>query len=134
LVNGNENGAITIFSFSIKRTGKAEKKLSDLLLKMSELEDGILYLSVFGRGQKFNLFCASRNSETLRQFLKSEGLRARELDSFMHTASLRQVLRMAHKEVLSGMEIRTFDVFAFRTAEEEAAVYYAKNVPAQRKG
>jgi hypothetical protein len=131
MTNGNDNPALTIFSFSIKRTGKAEKKLSDLLLRLSELEGGILFLSGFGRGQKFNLFCASKNRDTLRQLLKSEGLRARELDSFMHSRSLRQVLRLAHKEVLSGMDIRAFNVFAFRTADE-AAVYYAKNVPAPR--
>jgi len=101
---------------------------------MSELDDGILFLSGFGRGQKFNLFFTSKNPDTLSQLLKSEWLRARELESFMHTATLRQVLRMVHKEVLSGMEIRAFNVLAFRTAEDEAAMYYAKNISAPRNG
>src|SRR5919108_245791 len=106
MVSGSQNGTITSFSFSIKRTGKAEKKLSDFLLKISELEveDGILFLSGFGTGQKFNILCASRKPDRLRQFLKSQGLRARELESFMQTASLRQILRAAHHDVMSGAE------------------------------
>jgi hypothetical protein len=134
MVEGNQDGAITVFSFSIKRTGKAEKKLSDFLLKMSGLEeDDIIFLSGFSRGQRFNLFCASRNADTLRQFLRSQELHAKELESFMQIASLRQVLRTAHHDVLAGAEIRTFGVFAFDTTES-AAMYYVKNAPAPRNG
>jgi hypothetical protein len=64
-------------------------------------------------------------------FLEVSGLRARELESFVQTANLKQVLRTAHHDVLSGAEIRTFDVFASQTTRD-AAVYYVKNTPAPR--
>jgi len=38
---------LIVFSFSIERTGVAEQKLSNLLLKFSEVEEGILFLSAF---------------------------------------------------------------------------------------
>jgi hypothetical protein len=133
MVKGNQDGAMTVFSFSIKRTGKAEKKVSDFLLKMSELEEegGILLLSAFGTGRRFNLFCAAKNPDKLRQFLRSEGLKARELNSFIQTANLTEVLRRAHRDVLQGAEIRTFGVFAFPT---KAAMHYVKNEPAPVPG
>jgi hypothetical protein len=128
MVKGSQNDAITVFSLSIKRTGKAEQKVSDFLLKMSELEeeDGILLLSAFGTGRRFNLFCATKNPDKLRKFLRSEGVKARELNGLIETANLTDVLRRAHHDVLQGAEIRTFGVFAFPT---KAAMYYVKNEP-----
>ena len=122
-----------IFSFSIERTGVAEQRLSDLLLKFSEVEGGILFLSVFAADneqenkKEFKIFCAAKKQGKLKQLIVSEGLHATELAGSISTKLPTSALKEGHKNVLSGMSISAFVYSANPKVGEKASTYYVED-------
>ena len=66
---------ITVFSFSVPRTRKAEHDLSDLISKMNQSKIDIAFMTGFGAGNKFKIYCVTSDTAAFGDFLRSAGRR-----------------------------------------------------------
>ena len=121
---------ITAFSFSILRTRKAERALSDLVSKINQSEVELLFMTGNGIGDKFMIYCIPSDPATFGEFLRSAGIRyvKRFMGVRVTENNLKKVLSFAEKHALSGAEIRGFDFVKFSSG---ASFYYVKNAPVQ---
>ena len=107
--------AIAAFSISVpyERGGASTVHLDEFFTELEENQVKLRAISGFVSGRRIRIFCLPKDVAKFRKFLKSAGVRAKEVQGFEITGekTVSRAVNILHFISLSRFELRAFDGF-----------------------